>query len=66
MQRMNEIEERIYVRSENVDKISIVLLDGSLLGLEMMMQMILREIVTRVWLIFMTAQYFGTIWMDSV
>lgn len=63
---MNEIEERIYVRSENVDKISIVLLDGSLLGLEMMMQMILREIVTRVWLIFMTAQYFGTIWMDSV
>lgn len=63
---MNEIEERIYVRSENVDKISIVLLDGSLLGLEMMMQMILREIVTMVWLIFMTAQYFGTIWMDSV
>lgn len=66
MQRINEIEEKIYVRSENVDKISIVLLDGSLLGLEMMMQMILREIVTRVWLIFMTAQYFGTIWMDSV
>jgi hypothetical protein len=59
MQYMQEIEERIYARIENDPRISMVLLDGWFEGLEMMMQMMLREIDSKVWVIFMIAQYFG-------